>query len=77
MIYSFGITLCGIILCGASAYFCFERAHKPHDNPEPRLIPWRFLALLSAVIGLLLVAKIFNSLGFETGPDKSPFGRFH
>ncbi len=66
------LSILGILACGASAYFCFERAHRPHDKPEPRMVPWRFLALLSAVVGLLLVASIFNSLGLETGPDKSP-----
>ncbi len=76
MIYQFALTIVFAIVCAASAYLCFERAHKPHDKPEPRMIPWRFLALLSAVIALLLVARLFNLAGFETGPDKSPLGRF-
>ena len=76
MILQYVLTIFCSIVFAASAYFCFERAHRPHDKPEPRLIPWRFLALLSAVIALLLVARLFNLAGFETGPDKSPLGRF-
>ncbi len=76
MIIHFAVTFIGIITSGLVAYICFDRAHRPHDSPEPRMFPWRFMALLSVVIGLLFVSHLFNQFGVETGPDKSPFGRF-
>lgn len=66
----------GIALGVGGFFLASWRASKPHDKPEPRLIPWRFVMMACILFVLLIVAYLMNLAGIETGPDKSPFGRF-
>lgn len=43
---------------------------------KPRRLPWRFIMILSGFLVVVTLVHLVNLLGVETGPDKSPFGRF-
>ena len=49
------------VLCG------WRGARPPDVVRGPRLVPWRFLMLLSAAWVLLMVVHLFNLMGVETG----------
>ena len=68
------LSLAGILAGGLLFGLANWRAGLPHDSPEPRWIPWRFLTILSVFWIILIVAHLLNVVGFETGPGKSPFG---
>lgn len=52
------------------------RAGLPWDDLKPRRVPWGFVMILSAFGFVILLVHLANLAGLETGPDKSPFGRF-
>jgi hypothetical protein len=45
---------------------------RPHDlrRTQPRMIPWRFLMMLSFVAALVLLVHLLNEMGFSTGHDR-------
>ena len=45
---------------------------RPHDlrRTEPRMVPWRFLMMLSFVAALVLLVHLLNEMGFSTGHDR-------
>ncbi|HEX8570252.1 MAG TPA: hypothetical protein VF699_10080 [Caulobacteraceae bacterium] len=49
------------VLCG------WRGARPPDVVRGPRMVPWRFLMLLSAAWVLLMVVHLFNLMGVETG----------
>ena len=49
------------VLCG------WRGARPPDVVRGPRLVPWRFLMLLSAAWVLLMLVHLFNLMGVETG----------
>lgn len=52
------------------------RAGLPWDDMHPRIVPWRLVLIFSGFVFIVLLVHLVNLLGVETGPDKSPFGRF-
>ena len=42
---------------------------RPHDlrRTGPRMIPWRFLMMLSFTAALVMLVHLLNELGFTTG----------
>ena len=51
--------------------FCGWRGARPPDlHRGPRLMPWRFLMLLSAAGVLVLLVHVVNLLGVETGRSR-------
>ncbi|MEM7766101.1 MAG: hypothetical protein AAF253_01275 [Pseudomonadota bacterium] len=52
------------------------KAGQPWNDLKPRIIPWRLVLILTGFAIVLVLVHIANLLGVETGPDKSPFGRF-
>jgi hypothetical protein len=42
-------------------------ARPPNPHRGPRLMPWRFLMLLSAAGALLMLVHVANLLGMTTG----------
>ncbi len=70
------LTLTGLILSIGLFVLANLRAGRPADPLRPRWIPWKLMIVLSAFFIVLAIVHIANLLGVETGPDKSPFGRF-
>ncbi len=70
-------TLTLIALAAGFGLFAWSnhKADQPADPLKPRLIPWRFMIVLSGFFILLVFVHMANLIGVETGPDKSPFGR--
>lgn len=64
-----------ILLCVTSALtvFCGYMGQRPM-NPKrgPRMVPWRFLMLLLAVMTMMLIVHVLNLLGFTTGQQQQP-----
>ena len=52
---------------GLTVLFGWRGARPPDLARGPRLVPWRFLMLLSAAWVLLMVVHLFNLMGVETG----------
>lgn len=60
------LSLAGAIL--AFGLFCAWRgAAPPNPHKGPRLIPYRFLMVLSGALLLYLAAHVLNLLGVTTG----------
>ena len=72
----FGPTL-GVALGAATlaALFGWLGARPPNLSRGPRMIPYRFLMLLSTVAVILMLAHLVNLAGITTGPQSSRFGR--
>ena len=52
----------------AFGLFSAWRGARPPDlRRGPRLMPWRFLMLLSAALAILMLVHVVNLLGFQTG----------
>ncbi len=65
-----GWVLTSSIAAGALAFgaFCGWRGARPPDFTKgPRLIPWRGLMLLSAVVVLAMLVHLANLAGVKTG----------
>jgi hypothetical protein len=60
-----------LVLCAvfgiAALLSGWRGARRPDLIKGPRLIPWRFLMVLSAAGFLMLAAHLFNLLGVTTG----------
>jgi len=53
------------------AVFCGWRGARPINVLKgPRLMPWRPLMMVSAVVLLLMAAHILNLLGMKTGDPR-------
>jgi len=49
-----------------TALFGFLGARPMNPNRGPRMVPWRFLMLLTFTAALLLVVHLLNLLGIQT-----------
>jgi uncharacterized membrane protein len=58
---SAGLGVALVVLCG------WRGARPPDVHRGPRMVPWRFLMLLSAAWVLLMVVHLANLMGVETG----------
>lgn len=67
-------TLILLAVTSVLAIFCGYMGQRPIDLKKgPRMVPWRFLMLLLALVTLLLVVHVLNLLGFATGQRQSSF----
>lgn len=65
--------LAGFIVLG---FVANKRAGLPWNDARPRVVPWRFVIIISGFACVVLLVHLVNLAGIETGPENSPFGRF-
>ena len=66
--FSLPVTLASAAVGLGLTVFCGWRGARPPDPRRgPRMVPWRFLMLLSAAWVLLMVVHLVNLTGVETG----------
>ena len=70
------LTMIALAACIGLFLVANQRASRPADPLKPRWVPWKLIIVLSAFLAVVVLVHIANLLGVETGPDKSPFGRF-
>ena len=58
------------------AYVANKKAGEPRNDERPSRIKWPFVLILTGFCFVVLFVHLINIAGIETGPDKSPFGRF-
>jgi hypothetical protein len=65
---SLSVTLAALILIlGIGGLAAWRGARPPDPHRGPRLMPWRFLMVLSGALALYLVAHLLNLAGVTTG----------
>ncbi|WP_091734848.1 hypothetical protein [Phenylobacterium immobile] len=65
---SLALTLALIGLFLAIALFAGWRgARPPNPHKGPRLMPWRFIMMLSTALAIFVVVHLVNLLGVTTG----------
>ncbi|WP_414994126.1 hypothetical protein [Asticcacaulis sp.] len=68
---SLTLTLILAIVFGLfTALFGFLGARPMDPNKGPRMVPWRFLMLLTFTAALLLVVHLLNLMGIQTKPPE-------
>jgi len=57
------------ILIPAALLFAYGswKSAQPADPLKPRLVPWRPVMIIAAVVALVMLVHVVNTLGFETG----------
>lgn len=66
---SLTITLILLAISTLSGLLCGWRGARPTDiHKGPRMMPWRFLMLLSAALTMLLLIHLIALLGGGPGP---------
>lgn len=64
-----------VILLSLSAlltvFFGFMGARPVNPNKGPRMVPWRFLMLLTFTASLLLLVHLLTLLGLKSDPPMS------
>ena len=53
----------------------WQAGRPPREDLRPRIVPWRFVMILSAFLAVLSVVHLANLFGIETGPEHSPLMR--
>jgi len=53
-----------------TALFGYLGARPMDPNKGPRMVPWRFLMLLTFTAALLLVVHLLNLIGIQTKPPE-------
>ena len=62
------ITLAAMLgVVGIAVFAGWRGARSPDLSRGPRLIPWRAIMMLSAVVLLVLLVHLVNLFGVETG----------
>ncbi len=61
------LTLAAALAAGVLFAFASWRDAQPADPLKPRLIPWRALIIVSALLVVLALVHAVNLLGVETG----------
>ncbi|WP_122466499.1 MULTISPECIES: hypothetical protein [Brevundimonas] len=63
-------TLIALALVACLGLFSAWRGARPLDvHRGPRMMPWRFLMLLSVVAAIFLLVHLLNLAGATTGPE--------
>ncbi|MEL7481021.1 MAG: hypothetical protein AAGJ29_05635 [Pseudomonadota bacterium] len=68
-------TLAGLAAVLGIAVLSNWQAGREWNGLRPRIIPWKFVLILSGFLAIVLIVHVVNLLGVETGPDQSPFSR--
>ena len=53
-----------------AAFSAWRGARPPNLLKGPRMVPWRFVMMLSAAVGLALLVHIANLAGLMTGQGR-------
>ncbi|MDZ4776033.1 MAG: hypothetical protein SGJ23_04515 [Alphaproteobacteria bacterium] len=63
------LTVTLAILIPAALLFAFGswKSAQPADPLKPRLIPWRPVMIIAAVVALVMLVHVVNTFGIETG----------
>lgn len=56
-----------LAVIGLAAFAGWRGARPPDLRRGPRLIPWRAIMMLAAVVVLVMLVHLVNLLGVETG----------
>lgn len=70
------LTVFGLSAISVLAFVANKRAGQPRNDLKPSRIPWALVLIFSGFLFVVLFVHLINIAGIETGPDKSPFGRF-
>lgn len=70
------LTLCALLGFAVLGIVANWRAGLPWNDAKPRIVPWRFVIILSGFATVVLLVHLVNLAGVQTGPKNSPFGRF-
>lgn len=70
------LTLSGMVGLIALGFVANKKAAEPRNDERPSRIPWPLVIIFAAFCFVVLFVHLINIAGVETGPDKSPFGRF-
>lgn len=70
------VSLLLLLATAALAVYANWKAGQPWNDLRPRIVPWRLVLILSGFVLILILVHLVNLAGLETGPDKSPFGRW-
>lgn len=70
------LTISGLVAFLVLGVVANWRAGLPWNDAKPRILPWRFILVLSGFCFFVLVVHLVNLAGIETGPENSLFGRF-
>ncbi len=69
------VTASLLALAIALAVFCGWRGARPWDiRKGPRMMPWRFLMLLSVTFAVVMIVHLLNLVGMTTGQNQPTFG---
>jgi hypothetical protein len=60
---SFTVTIALLVAAGAVGGYAGWRGARPVDLSRPRLVPWRFVMLLCAAFGFLLLIHLAAMAG--------------
>lgn len=60
-------TLLGLAGCVAFGLFSYNRHTREHNELNPRMVPWIFIAMACLATSFMLVVHLVNIFGFETG----------
>lgn len=62
------ITLLALAAVAGFIVFCAWRDHQPRPaGPEPRMISWPLMMVLSSGVALMVIVHLVNLLGVKTG----------
>jgi hypothetical protein len=65
---SLTLTLCLFLAAGSLGGYAGWRGAQPVNLARPRLVPWRFVMLLCAALGFLLLIHLAALLGVTPTP---------
>ena len=67
-------TVCVLGVALAFSVFCGWMGARPWDiRKGPRMLPWRFLMLLGAVVVILMIVHLLNQFGVQTGRNQPSY----
>ncbi len=67
-------TVIVMIAAAGISVLCGWMGARPWDiRKGPRMVPWRFLMVLSFTLGLLMLVHLLNLLGVQTGRNQPSY----